>query len=109
MPVRSLLTTRLLLALGLLVFVIALSVVGYAWLEGWSWFDSLYMTVTTITTLGGGEPRPLSVAGKWWTLAVIVLGVGAWAYTFLAISAYLLEGTLVLSFRSGAFAGSCAR
>jgi voltage-gated potassium channel len=63
-------------------------------LEGWSWFDALYTTVTTITTVGGGEPAPLNVAGKWWTIAVVAFGFGVLTYTVLALVAYVIEGHL---------------
>ena len=59
-----------------LVAVVALGVAGYMLLEGWSFFDSLYMTVTTMTTVGFREVRPLDASGRAFTLALIVLGVG---------------------------------
>ena len=67
---------------------------GYVALERWSWFDALYMTVTTITTVGGGEPSPLDVAGKVWTIAVVAFGFGVLTYTVLALIAYVIEGHL---------------
>nr|MDQ6942829.1 ion channel [Candidatus Eremiobacteraeota bacterium] len=70
MKERSILPRTLLIAATLLVSVVLLGTAGYVALEGWSWFDAFYMTVTTITTVGGGEPGPLNVAGKWWTIAV---------------------------------------
>ena len=98
MPNRPVGPARLRIAIVLLALVVAFSVAGYVWVEGWSWFDALYMTITTITTLGGGEPQPLSRAGRWLTLGVIVLGVGATTYAFLALAGYLLEGQLGLEF-----------
>jgi voltage-gated potassium channel len=83
---------RLLISSGLFAAVILVGVAGYVAIEHWSWFDALYMTVTTITTIGGGEPEPLSNAGKWWTLGVIVFGVGVTTYVFFTLAGYLLEG-----------------
>ncbi len=97
MPARSVVPARLRVAIALLLLVIAVSVLAYMLVEGWSWFDALYMTVTTITTVGG-EPHPLSAGGRWLTLVVIVLGVGATSYTFLAFASFLLEGQLGLEF-----------
>ncbi|MBV8152327.1 MAG: two pore domain potassium channel family protein [Candidatus Eremiobacteraeota bacterium] len=94
MDVRTPRPGRLLIAGGLVAGGILASILGYVFIEGWSWFDSLYMTITTMTTVGGGEPRPLSYAGRWWTLLVIVLGVGVWAYAFLMLAGYSLEGHL---------------
>ena len=73
---RALLPRRLLVAASLLVAVTAVGTAGYVTLEGWSWFDAFYMTITTITTVGGGEPRALDVAGKWWTILVVAFGFG---------------------------------
>ncbi|HMB27189.1 MAG TPA: potassium channel family protein, partial [Blastocatellia bacterium] len=41
--------------------------VGYRALEGWSWFDGLYMTVITLATIGYGETHPLTPAGRAFT------------------------------------------
>jgi voltage-gated potassium channel len=90
----SVLPRRLLVAATLLVVVIALGSVGYVMLEGWSPFDGLYMTITTISTVGGGEPRPLDFAGKCWTIVVVGFGFGTLTYTVLALVGYVIEGHL---------------
>jgi voltage-gated potassium channel len=88
----------LVLAATLLVAVVALGTAGYAVLEGWGLFDSFYMTVTTITTVGGGEAGPLDTAGKWWTIGVVAFGFGVLTYTVLALVAYVIEGDLGAQF-----------
>jgi voltage-gated potassium channel len=94
MKERSILPRTLLIAATLLVSVVLLGTAGYVMLEGWSWFDAFYTTVTTITTVGGGEPGPMNVAGKWWTIAVVAFGFGVLTYTVLALVAYVIEGHL---------------
>lgn len=84
----------LLLAAVLLLLVVLTGTAGYVLLEGWSWFDSLYMTVTTITTVGGGEPRPLDIVGRWWTIVVVIVGFGVLTYTLLGLIGYVIEGRL---------------
>jgi voltage-gated potassium channel len=91
---RSVLWRRLAVAATLLVAVVAVATAGYAMLEGWSLFDAFYMTITTITTVGGGEPRPMDLAGKWWTIAVVVFGFGSLTYTVLQLFGYVIEGQL---------------
>src|SRR3989442_3740896 len=48
---------------------------GFHFIEGWTWFDGLYMIVTTFTTIGYQEIHPLSHAGRIFNLALIVSGV----------------------------------
>ncbi len=79
---------------GLLAAAIVLGTAGYVILERWTWFDAFYMTVTTITTIGGGEPTPLDVRGKWWTIVVVAVGFAALTYTVLRLMAYMVEGRL---------------
>jgi len=43
--------------------------------ESWSWIDSLYMTVITLSTVGFGEVHPLTNATKLWSILIIVFGV----------------------------------
>ena len=78
----------------LLVAVILAGTAGYVVLEHWSWFDSFYMTITTITTIGNGEPAPMNVEGKWWTIGVVAIGFGVLTYTLLRLMSYTLEGRL---------------
>ena len=53
---------------------------GYVVIEGWSVFDAAYMTVVTMTTVGYGEVRPLSPAGRAFNLFVMIGGVGLMLY-----------------------------
>ena len=66
---------RMLLIIGLLVVVIIAGTVGFVFIEGYSWFEALYMTLTTVTTVGYGEIRPLSHTGRIFNSALIVVGV----------------------------------
>lgn len=84
---------RLLLPAGLFLVVIAISTAGYVAIERWSWFDSFYTTITTITTVGDFI-HPRSYAGRWWTIGVIAWGVGVTTYVLFTLAGYLLEGRL---------------
>ena len=84
---------RIRLALFALAFVILAGSVGYMVL-GFTVMDALYQTVTTVTTVGFREVRPLSTAGKIFTIAVILIGVGTALYTFGVLLEALIEGHL---------------
>jgi len=45
--------------LYLLLFIIFTGTLGYHFIEEWSLFDSLYMSVITLATVGYGETHPL--------------------------------------------------
>jgi len=79
--------------------IIALGTVGYMVIEGWHAVEALYMTVITLSTVGFSEVRPLSSAGRVFTTALIVAGVGAVTYLFAAISQYIVSGELSGSIR----------
>ena len=72
---QSRLLRRMLLIVGLLVVVIVVGTVGFVFIEHYSWFEAFYMTLTTITTVGYGEIRPLSHAGRVFNSFLIVFGV----------------------------------
>ncbi len=86
------------IAAVLLGAVIAIGTIGYVVLEGWGWFDSFYMTIMTVTTTGGGEPQPLTIAGKLWTIIVVTVGFGALTFTLLMLISYVIEGRLSAAF-----------
>jgi voltage-gated potassium channel len=74
------------------VGIVAIGVIGYMLIEGWSFIDALYMTIVTITTVGFGEVHPLNVAGKIFTICLIIIGVGGALYILTTIVQYILEG-----------------
>jgi voltage-gated potassium channel len=83
---------RLATAGALFLFLLAFGVVGYAVIGRWSFLDALYMTITTVSTVGFREVRPLSTSGQIFTLFLIVLGVGVFFYAFTAIVQIAVEG-----------------
>ena len=70
-PVRGLIGWTLLVAL-----VAAVGAAGYVVLEGWDWFDALYMAVITLATVGFKEVHPMDRAGEIWTMILSVAAVG---------------------------------
>ncbi len=85
---------NLLKGLGLLLIVIIGGTMGYRIIEGWSFLDSLYMTITTITTVGYTEVHPLSTSGRIFSIILILGGVGTAFYILTALVQYMLEGEL---------------
>jgi len=82
MPSR--LVRRIVLITGLLCITLAIGTTGFVLIEGYSWFDAFYMTLTTITTVGYMELHPLSHAGRVFNSFLILFGVSA---MFLAVGA----------------------
>ena len=66
----------------LLVIVIAVGVAGYMLIEGWNFLDAFFMVIITISTVGYTEVHPLSEAGRLFTSALIVVGVGTMLFGF---------------------------
>jgi voltage-gated potassium channel len=60
----------------LLLGVMAYGTIGYMVVEHWSFADSVFMTVVTLSTVGFQEVRPLTAAGEIFTITLIGLGVG---------------------------------
>jgi len=83
---------RLLWGVFALLVITAIGTVGYMLIEGWSFLDSIYMTIVTITTVGYDEVYPLSEGGRVFSIFLIVGGVGGALYTLTAIMAYVFEG-----------------
>jgi voltage-gated potassium channel len=85
---------RVLWGIGLLAAIIVAGVTGYMLVERWSFIDSLYMTVITITTAGYLEVHPMSTAGRIFTIILLIGGVGGALYTLTGIIQFILEGDI---------------
>ncbi|AVO36473.1 potassium channel family protein [Pukyongiella litopenaei] len=70
---------RAAIILGSLLAVVAGGTVFFHVVEGWSWIDSYFFTVVTISTVGYGKLVPATTLGKIGTTAFIFLGLGTFA------------------------------
>ncbi len=76
-----------------LLLVLVVGTIGYLIL-GFGLLDATYQTVTTVSTVGFREVEPLSPAGQVFTMALILVGVGAALYAFSVLIETFIEGRL---------------
>src|ERR1041384_1419046 len=98
------LTRRLAMGLAMLCIVVLGGGIGYYLIGGsrWGFGDCLFMTVTTITTVGFGElPGMEQVAyARMFTVVLLIFGTGSIVYFASTMTAVIIEGDL----RSALFA-----
>lgn len=58
------------------IMIIISGTIAYHYIEGWSYVDSFYFSVVTLTTIGFGDFAPQTDAGKLFTVLYIVAGIG---------------------------------
>ena len=86
-------TGRLALAVGLVALVFVVGTLGFWWL-GFSLLDALYQTTITVTTVGFEEEEQFGTAEKWFSIFIIVSGVGVALYALSLIVQAFVEGEL---------------
>jgi len=91
---RNLFRSKLQKALLLLGLVIAVGVLGYMLISGYSFVDALYMTVITISTVGFGEIEPLNDQEKLFTVFLIATSIVSFGYVVSAFTEYIVSGQL---------------
>jgi voltage-gated potassium channel len=82
---------KILIALFLTIFFLALGTLGYVHLEKFSPLDAFYMTVITVSTVGFGEINQLTGIGRVFTIFLILSGVGSIAFAIHAFTESLIE------------------
>ena len=70
---------RMATLVGTLLTIITGGTIFFRWAEGWSWLDSYFFTVVTISTVGYGNLVPATDIGKIGTTLFILLGLGIFA------------------------------
>jgi voltage-gated potassium channel len=83
---------KVLILVGIIFSGLSIGTIGYVLIEGWSVFDSLYMTVITTATVGFLEVHELSTAGRVFTMFLIFFSVGTIAYAISNLTHYIASG-----------------
>ncbi|WP_397547550.1 potassium channel family protein [Rhodothermus marinus] len=84
---------EILLGSLLLLFIMLGGTIGYRIIEGWTWIEAFYMTFITLTTIGFSEVRPLSEAGRLFTVFVALAGIGTVAFIATRMVQFILSST----------------
>jgi voltage-gated potassium channel len=85
---------RLLPPITILITVALIGILGYIYIEGWTFLEAIYMVITTLYSVGFQEVRPLSQSGKIFTMLLIVVGVGSAIYAAGQAVEIMVEGEM---------------
>lgn len=86
--------SRLYIPVLLLGCIIAFGTFGYMAIEHIPMFDSFYMTLITISSVGFSEIVPLSQAGRVLTVVIIISGISLLTYTLGQVARVFIEGEI---------------
>jgi len=85
---------------ALLLFLsIVIGVFGFMVIEGYHFLDALYMTAVTVSTVGYEVIKPLSVAGKIFTIIYLLLNIGLLTYYISLFTRYLVDGEFIKHYK----------
>jgi voltage-gated potassium channel len=83
----------------LLALLILIGTMGYVLIDDFTFFEGLYMTVITVSTVGFMEVKPLTEAGRIFTIFLILVNIGLFAYFITLISHYLFDLDLIKQYK----------
>lgn len=87
-------SNRLMKCICIFFGVVALGSTGFVLIENWSLGDAFYMTMITISTVGYGETRELSQAGRLFTTLLIVVSIATMTLMTSSITSFLISNNL---------------
>jgi len=88
---KQLFTSKIAIAVFLLLIIFMTGVIGFRFFSDYSWVDAFYMTVITITTVGYGEVMPLSPSEKIFVSLLIISSIFIVGYAISVITEYILS------------------
>jgi voltage-gated potassium channel len=90
---------KLFIAIIIMILSILFGSIGFHLIEGYSWIDSFFMAVITISTVGYATIDPLEPLTKIFVSFYIIMNLVIFAYVISVITSYLFEGGLRNIFR----------
>ena len=81
--------SRVRIGSAVLGVILVVGTLGFTAIEGATLFDSFYMVVITVTTVGFADVLELSSLGRVWAMVILFFGLGFTFYTALAAIEYV--------------------
>lgn len=94
MPLNSKPQNALIFMLSAFIALVFIGSLGFHLIEGWSAVDSIYMAIITLSTVGFGEPEPMSPAGRVFVIFYILMGITVGTYLIRTFSRMIIEGEI---------------
>lgn len=85
---------HIILSVSWLVLLILVATIGFKYFEDLSFFNSLWMTIISLLTVGYGDIVPETEAGKVFGVIIIPIGFAIVSYAFGAVASYIIEHQL---------------
>ena len=91
---------KILSILLLLLVITVFGILGYILIEKYTFIESLWQTVITLSTVGFGELKPLSSSGRLFTILLIMVGFAVFGYGLTTLTRIIIEGEIKNVFRN---------
>ena len=88
------------LSLVFLLISTVIGVLGFHFIEGYGWLDSIYMAAITMSTVGFGTLGELSATGKLFSVFLITISAGTFVYAITTITTFVVEGEIQYFFKN---------
>ncbi len=89
---------RLVFVVFLVVLMILIGALGFRTFEGFSWLDSFYTSVQTVTTVGYGDLTPVTAAGRAFAIVLMISGAGTVLYALSVLAQAVVQSEMVEAF-----------
>lgn len=89
---------RILYAVLAVAVAIIVGTIGFAYIEGWSVIDSLYVAAQTVTTVGYGDVTPATQGGRFFAIIFMLSGVGVVLYALTWTVQSIVQSELIATF-----------
>jgi voltage-gated potassium channel len=85
-------------SLFIIIGIVAFGTFGYVYVDRMPLFDSFYMTIITISTVGFSEIHPLTNGGRVITMLIIIASISIGGYSLAMVVRSFIEGEMKKSF-----------
>ncbi|MBC7588009.1 MAG: potassium channel protein [Chitinophagaceae bacterium] len=85
---------------GIISLILLTGITGFMLIDGFRFLDALYMTVITITTIGYGEIKHMSDAGRIFNIFLIIASFSIFTYALANLTQFIASGEMALYFKN---------